>query len=209
MGQSVEQAVVITFDDGYRDFYTHAFGVLAELKMTATVFAISGLTGKSREGRDYLSARELREIHGRGMRIGSHTISHPHLHGMASAAVEVELRQSRFDLEDTIGGPVQSFSYPYAFPEQDRQFTSGLRKMLVNSGYENGVSTILGRAGKGDDPIFLPRVPISSYDDHRLFRAKLEGKYDWVRLGQIVYKHLRGRSPSSSKSAIAIAGGLE
>src|SRR5262249_31563799 len=37
-----EKLLVITFDDGYRDFYTHAFQILHRFGLTATVFLTSG-----------------------------------------------------------------------------------------------------------------------------------------------------------------------
>ena len=40
----MRKKVVITFDDGYRDFYTHAFPVLEKHGFTASMFIVSSLT---------------------------------------------------------------------------------------------------------------------------------------------------------------------
>lgn len=42
-----DRAVIVTFDDGYRDNYTHAWPILKELGMTATVFLATGYIGSA------------------------------------------------------------------------------------------------------------------------------------------------------------------
>ena len=71
----------------------------------------------------------------------------------------------------------------------------------------NGVCTIIGTAGPSDDTYFLPRLPINSHDDLRLFRAKLEGAYDWLHVAQRWYKSLFGRTPRGSAALQPSAAG--
>ena len=89
-----------------------------------------------------------------------------------------------------------TFSYPYAFPETDRGFIDRLRRVLEESGYKDGVSTIIGRAGRSDSRLFMKRLPVNSHDDVRFFRAKLEGAYDWVHTVQYAAKLRDGRQGS-------------
>jgi len=183
--------VVITFDDGYRDFYTHAFPILAEHQFKATMFIVTGRTGDApvyQDGNEWMTWSEVREIRRNGIEIGSHTVSHPQLHSMGVEQVDCEIRQSKEMIEDRLGESVSSFSYPYAFPEQDKAFVRLLRSLLESYGYKNGVSTVIGTATCKDDRFFLPRLPANSYDDLTLYRAKLERGYDWLHLAQLLYK---------------------
>jgi peptidoglycan/xylan/chitin deacetylase (PgdA/CDA1 family) len=198
-GTQVEKQVVITFDDGYRNFYTQAFAVLMQYGFSATVFVVTDITGEQRvcrEAKEYMTWGEMREVQARGIHIGSHTVTHPELQKMAPAQVKYEIGESKAIIEDKLGVPLQSFSYPYAFPESDKRVVALVREALENYGYQNGVSTMIGTAGQQHDKFFLPRLPVNSYDDLRFFRAKLEGGYDWLHAPQRLYKNLRSRNGS-------------
>ena len=186
--------VVLTFDDGYRDFYSEAFPVLRKYGFVATVFVITGATGAHRKQfkqHDCLTWDEIRELHAYGISIGSHTVTHCELRSLGPSELDYEITKSKDDIEKAISTPVQSFSYPYAFPEQDRGFRDRLRDLLKQRGYRYGVSTILGTSRPGADPFCLPRLPVNSWDDADLFRAKLEGAYDWLRFPQRMYKTVK------------------
>ena len=201
-GTHDDKQVVITFDDGYRDFYTQAFPVLLQYCFTATIFVVTGVTGEhniSRNGKVYMTWEEIRQVHANGVHIGSHTVTHPELETLDAERVKCEIWKSKKIIEENLGNSVQSFSYPYAFPEQNTRVVALVRDALKESGYESGVSTIIGRAGRQHDRFFLPRLPVSSYDDQCLFRAKLEGGYNWVHAPQRLYKTLRKKSSRSPR----------
>jgi peptidoglycan/xylan/chitin deacetylase (PgdA/CDA1 family) len=115
-----------------------------------------------------------------GIEFGSHTVTHPKLKELGPAAVEEELRRSKETIEDKLGAEAASFSYPFAFPETMRPFVAAIKDTLLQCGYKIGVSTAIGAATAADDRFFLPRLPVNLSDDLRLFRAKLEGGYDWL-----------------------------
>jgi peptidoglycan/xylan/chitin deacetylase (PgdA/CDA1 family) len=201
-GHAPANLVAVSFDDGYEDFYTKAFPLLRACGGAATVFVVAGCLGKKRGsfgGTSCLTTSELRELDKNGIEIGSHTLTHPDLRSLSFNKLEDEVRDSKAIIEDALGHSIVSFAYPYAFPEQDKSFTAGLRSLLKKHGYEYGVCTSIGRAGGDDDPYFLPRIPVNSWDDPQLFYAKLEGGYDWLRGPQRIYKRVKQqtvRSPS-------------
>jgi peptidoglycan/xylan/chitin deacetylase (PgdA/CDA1 family) len=130
-------------------------------------------------------------LHEYGVEFGSHTVTHPKLRFLCDADLERELRCSKDKIENELGCPVQSFAYPYAFPEQDREFAHRLRDLLKAAGYHDGVSSVLGTIQSSEERFFLKRVPASTWDDLELFRAKLEGDYDWMRRPQYLKKCLQ------------------
>jgi peptidoglycan/xylan/chitin deacetylase (PgdA/CDA1 family) len=191
LGENLEERVVITFDDGLRDFYTAAYPTLKEYGLSSTMFLPTGFISDERlshEGKEYMTWSEARELRANGVRIGSHTVSHPQLRLLAAREIDDETCRSKQIIEDKIGSSVTSFSYPFAFPQADRAFAKDLRDILQRHGYENGVSTVIGTARAHHDRFFLPRLPVNSYDDLPLFRAKLAGAYDWLHMFQYVHK---------------------
>jgi len=186
--------VVLTFDDGYDDFFITAFPILRRFGFSATVFlptAYIGKTAREFESRRCLTWEQVRELRRGGVEFGSHTVSHPQLNRLRMQDVEQEIRCSKEQIEEKLGCAVKSFSYPYAFPETDRVFRERVRGVLEAAGYENGVSTILGTAGRASDRFFLERLPVNSADDREFFGAKLAGAYNWLHWAQYGYKRAR------------------
>jgi len=188
---SIEKVVAITFDDGYRDFYTNAFPILTRYGYSATVFlptAYIDACSRRFNDLDCLTWGEVRELRKAGVAFGSHTVTHPQLHDVSPAQLREEIAVSKQQIEQNLGEPAETFSYPYAFPEADRGFVRGLQEVLEESGYGEGVSTIVGRVSKSDNRFSMKRLPVNTHDDLRFFRAKLEGSYDWLHAIQYAAK---------------------
>ena len=186
--------VAITFDDGYRNFYTDAFPTLSRFGFRSTVFLPTAYINhhpRTFKGRDCLTWPEVRELQRAGVCFGSHTVNHPQLRLEPASNVEFELRASKETIENELGNPISSFAYPYAFPEEDREFTRRLCDLLRACGYQNGVSTIIGSVHSLEEEFFLKRLPANSWDDIELFRAKLEGNYDWLYPLQFLTKWIK------------------
>ena len=188
------KTVVITFDDGYRNFHQHAWPALERFGFTATMFLPTASIGDQPQifnKRVCMTWSEVRELQQRGISFGSHTVTHPQLHGLQPDRLREEILQSRRTIEDKTGSQVDTFAYPYAFPQTDEPFKAVLREILLEGGYRYGVCTRIGRAGAASDPLFLERLPVNSADDEALLSAKMAGAYDWVGALQTLMKKVR------------------
>lgn len=190
------KTVVLTFDDGYEDFYHTAMPILKEFGFSAIVYLPTAYIDNESlnlRGKSHLNWIQVRELIKEGVFFGSHTVNHPQLRDLRPEGIVYELRHSKDAIEDNTGMKVESFSYPFAFPETDTRFSRRLRSDLQKCGYRNGVCTRVGTVKKGDDAFFLKRIPVNLHDDIPFLRAKLEGGYDWLNIFQYIFKFLKQR----------------
>lgn len=195
------RAVVITFDDGYRDFFITAWPILKKYDLPATVFLPAGFISDARKrlnGRECLTWGEARQLAAEGVEVGAHTVHHKQLYGMKWADVEHEVRASKERIEQALTRHVRHYGWAYAFPGHDRAFLRSCEKLFRSAGYKAVVTTMIGRAKPGDNLYTLKRLPVNSGDDIRLFRAKLEGAYDWLAWPQRLKKRLIGLSKTGT-----------
>lgn len=115
-----DNALMITFDDAYRDNLDHAVPILQSLKMCATFFAISDHLGRAntwngKVGRqaEHMTASELTDLCAAGFEVGSHTRTHRPLTELSPEELEEELAGSRAALEDALCRSIRAVAYPY------------------------------------------------------------------------------------------------
>jgi peptidoglycan/xylan/chitin deacetylase (PgdA/CDA1 family) len=116
--------VHVTFDDAFRSAAT-VFPALERLGVTVQIFVctryalvgapltIPELAGDDPEQLATMNWDELREHAARGIAIGSHAVSHPHLTTLPEDELRRELNESKQEIEDRLGRPCEDFAYPY------------------------------------------------------------------------------------------------
>ena len=177
-GASLERTIVLTFDDGLRDFRTNAAPVLCRHGFTATLFIVTGRIGRtskwnsSQRGDALLTRDELSELRSEGFNLGSHTLTHADLRTLDDAAMTRELDQSRATIAE-LGETFIPFAYPGG------TFTPRERDAVESAGYDCGV-IVGGRWGNGPetDRFLLKREPMLASDSLDWFKKRVNGFYE-------------------------------
>jgi peptidoglycan/xylan/chitin deacetylase (PgdA/CDA1 family) len=100
--------IVITFDDGYRSVYRHAFRRLRRHRWPAVVnLALGNL-----QFAGGLTRRQVRRLLRAGWELASHTVNHIRLRGASRVTLINEIAGSRALLRRMFHVPVRNFAYP-------------------------------------------------------------------------------------------------
>lgn len=155
-----QKPVLITFDDGYRDFYTDAFPILKKYNIKATVYIVSGFLDKP----NYIFTWQLKEIARSGLvEIGAHTVHHYSLKGLDPLTAKYEIEESKITLEKLIGTSVVSFAYP------DGSFDDQAIKIAREAGFKSAVTTMHGFATTPENKYSIYRIhPGNKIDNYLL-----------------------------------------
>src|SRR5712691_8035843 len=167
--------VVLTFDDGFADFFTAALPVLQQYRFAATLYVATAFIGgtsrwlryERETTRSMLTWDQLSEISASGIECGAHSHSHPQIDTLPSAAVRNEVFQSRSILEDHLGQEVRSFAYPYGY------HTSAIRQLVRSAGYTSACAVRHAMSSETDDPFALARLMIRADSTTNKFAALL------------------------------------
>lgn len=167
-GQPVPpRAVVLTFDDGYENFYEYAWPVLQHHGFPSMVYLLSGLLGEpsrwfGRDGREtppLMGRDRILQLRDLGVDFGSHGVSHAKLAEVDARTVQQEVTRSKAQLEELLGEEVRHFCYPYG--SHDRTALEAVRA----AGYASAVTCLRAAATPEFDPLLLPRKAISYGDN--------------------------------------------
>jgi len=143
------KAVVLTFDDGYRDFYTDVFPILSFYKIKATVFIVSEFLNHSNN----LTDAQVRELVESGLvEIGGHTYNHSSLTSLTREQAAREIYNDKRNLEDKFGIKVTSFAYPYGI------FDQATIDLVKQAGYDQAVSVVRGSDQSEENRFYMYRI---------------------------------------------------
>lgn len=168
-------AVAITFDDGCETDLLIAAPILHELGFDATFYITTGFLGNP----GYLTATQVRELSSLGFQIGCHSMTHAYLSDLDEAALCREIVDSKKQLEQLIGKPVEHFSCPGG--RYDRRAIA----MAQKEGYRT-LATSSPRANSSDTDCFkLARVPVMRETTLGTFVCYCNGHGLWgLRVGE-------------------------
>ena len=167
--------VLMTFDDGYMDFYAYAWPLLKCYGFSATVFLVTDRVGQANrwdsdagEQVPLMDWRQISELQAEGVQFGSHSASHRPLTGLSPEEIVDEVSRSRAALQRRLGTTVRAFAFPYG------DFDPVVEHLVGASGYVYGLSCRPGFSGWQDSLLALPRIEISGATDLQEFKRRLE-----------------------------------
>lgn len=154
--------IVLTFDDGYIDFYTTAFPILRRFNFHAVSFIATGLVG----GDYYMNWNQIKEIAQSGLvTFEAHTVTHPNLNSLSLANVLKQLQDSKNIVQSQTGYPVNFIAYPYGASN------SSVQSVAQKVGFVGGLGTWFG---KTSGPSFnMPRIRITGQMSLKEFASRL------------------------------------
>ena len=157
-----EKSIVLSFDDGSRDFITYGIPVLESYDIRATSFVIVSWKGEE------LAAMDLHNVelqsHSYDMHKGGGSIGH----GGIFTALYYEDALADLKKSVEIIGNGDAFAYPFG------DYTDYCMQTVEDAGFLCAVTTEHGKVYPGDNPYALSRIRVSLGTDLELFKSMIE-----------------------------------
>jgi peptidoglycan/xylan/chitin deacetylase (PgdA/CDA1 family) len=170
------RTAVITFDDGFADFHSHALPLLRQYGFTATVFVTTGWiadAGRHSAGirpAAMLTWSQIAEAAQAGIEIGAHSHGHPQLDQLGAGRLRSELTLSKSLLEDALGTPVPGLAYPFGYS------SPRVRRVAAESGYTYACAVGNTLARPQRDDFALDRLTVRAGLDLDTFGRAVHGQ---------------------------------
>jgi peptidoglycan/xylan/chitin deacetylase (PgdA/CDA1 family) len=187
-------AVLITFDDGYRDNLENALPVLRRHGFPAVLFVPVGYLDDGRPlpheellqtlgvHNPTLDWDEVSELEAAGVRIESHGIGHWPLSDLDAAEATREIAISKLRLEERLGREVEAFAFVKGSQADYRPEHASL---VQQAGYKLAFTSVSGANGPTTDRFRLRRYNIEPYPP-RTFELVLRGACDLIAVKDTV-----------------------
>ncbi|MGW4893376.1 polysaccharide deacetylase family protein [Kitasatospora sp. NPDC004240] len=156
------EAAVVTFDDGYADFYWTAAPLLADLGMPATLYLTVGAihppggsgTGSLLPPAPMLNWRQVGNLDALGVEIGGHSQTHVALDTVHGRRLTEEITGPKRALEDVLGHEVSAFSYPHGYSSPE------VRRKVRDAGWTSATAVGNAFSSPADDPMRISRLMV-------------------------------------------------
>jgi peptidoglycan/xylan/chitin deacetylase (PgdA/CDA1 family) len=143
--------VIISFDDGWETPFEYALPSLEKYHYPATFFVVTDYIGRP----GFFSWPQLQTLLTDGMRIGSHSRSHPRLNKITDPAkLWDQIYNSKTILETQLETPVEEFAYPYG------SYNAKAAAAVKLAGYRSGRACCTGIAHTSVDVFKLKAVMV-------------------------------------------------
>jgi peptidoglycan/xylan/chitin deacetylase (PgdA/CDA1 family) len=159
--------VLLTFDDGWRSFYSKGFPLLRKYNMQATAFIITNYPYAKDSA--YFNWDQIKEMSDSGfVDFEAHTKSHPFLTKLYYASAVNEAKGSKSDLEKHIQKLTHWFAYPYG------DYNNAVIKAVQEAGYLGAVTTNYGATETLTGIYTMPRIMVDGRFSIDEFSKRIE-----------------------------------
>ncbi len=144
--------IVITFDDGYIDFYTNAFPIIKRYGFVVISFIPTGLMNQGY----YLGWDQIKQMDASGLvSFQAHSVQHANLLMLTGDQLKYQVTESKRVLEEKLGKKVNFMAYPYG---SSNALTWQAAK---DAGYFGALGTWYGTTESEGTVFDMPRVKIA------------------------------------------------
>jgi peptidoglycan/xylan/chitin deacetylase (PgdA/CDA1 family) len=176
-----DYSVVLTFDDGYRNFLGVA-PLLIDHRVPATLFLVTNWMrpgDSDLEPTDHqaetLAWAEVQTLDQYDVfDFGSHTCSHPSLPTLSPEAIDNELRASLDQISSHVKSVIPALAYP------NGAYSGVSQEQIASAGYACALTIDAGPNKTGTNPYSLHRQTIRGNDDTPMFAARLSCLTPWL-----------------------------
>lgn len=191
-----ERSVILTFDDCFESVYTHAWPILRELEIPATLFLATAYLDREEpfpfdswgfEFRDSVPADHYRPIRieqcqemvATGLiEVGTHTHTHADFRGHVAEFTE-EMQIAAEIVKLRFGETEPLFSLPFGNPH-DGYASPAFLTAARNSGARCALTTECSLVDMLYSPFGWGRIAVFPWDTSDALVGKLDGWYDWA-----------------------------
>ena len=175
LGPGTRRGVALTFDDGMRSVYTDALPILRDHAAPSHLFLATAAVGRDNRWSaqpsgipvlEMLGWSELEALQAAGVRVESHTHTHPDLRAVDTATMNDECERADRLIEERLGRRPAHFAYPYG--RHDARTRDAARAR-----YAACATVALGELRGGEDPAALPRI-----DTYYLRSPRMQDRLD-------------------------------
>jgi peptidoglycan/xylan/chitin deacetylase (PgdA/CDA1 family) len=166
------RTAVITFDDGFKNFYLKAYPILQEFGFSATIFLVPGYIGKTSKWNttlrgmpvlDLLEWGQINEMANKGIDFGAHSMTHEALAKLSLEEAHQEIIKSKSAIEEHINHDVTIFCYPYGITNKEI-------KEVVQTEFLGACGTNMDFVSMYSDIYELPRIDMFYFSNNMFFR---------------------------------------
>ena len=161
-----QKSILLTFDDGWKSFYTDAYPILKELHFPFTLYLYKDYVDG---GGRALTTAMIQEMVANGASIGSHSVNHPYPIAVKNARkkgipvydayLRMQMGDSKVFLESKFPVKVTTYAFPGGF------YTEEMLTLADELGYQYMFTVIPGKVTRSSPNKTLPRnIILGNYD---------------------------------------------